>query len=74
MIGSPTVAADWYKVSQMLWQRCDHQTGTAGLSAASAFFILMKASCIVSREAAYEMRMQLSSPNASPGTNATYTE
>lgn len=47
------------------------QTGTAGLSEMSAFLILSTAAWRVLSDAAYEIRMQLSSPNASPGTSAT---
>lgn len=36
-----------------------------------ASFIFFIASCKVDRDAAYEIRMHLSSPNASPGTSAT---
>jgi hypothetical protein len=47
-------------------------TATGGLSRAIASFIFPIAVSSVDIAAAYEMRTPLSSPNASPGTSATY--
>lgn len=48
------------------------QTGTGGLTSISACLILSKAACRVESAAAYEIRIHVSSPNASPGTRATW--
>jgi hypothetical protein len=49
-----------------------HLAATGGLRRAIASLIFPIAVCSVDSAAAYEMRTPLSSPNASPGTSATY--
>lgn len=49
-----------------------HLAATRGLISATASLIFSIAVWSVDSAAAYDMRMHLSSPNASPGTSATY--